>query len=111
MGCPAAVDAQRRTVDQARLRGTEIHSELGDFLRLDEPLHRTLGKHHLVDNFRLWNPSALCLCSDLLLNQWRTHMGRIDAVGGDALGAALEGDHLGQPFQPVLGGYISRFER
>jgi hypothetical protein len=30
MGCPSAVDAQRRTVDQGRLRGTEINGQLGD---------------------------------------------------------------------------------
>jgi hypothetical protein len=80
MGCPAAVDAQRRTVDQGRFRGTQINGEPGDFLSLDEPLHSTLSKHHLVDNFRLGNPSALCLCGDLLLNQCCTHIGRIDAI-------------------------------
>ena len=55
MGRPAAVDAQRRTVDQARLRGTKIKSELGNFLSLDETFHGTFNKHHLVDNFRLRN--------------------------------------------------------
>ena len=82
--------------------GAEVGHRLGDLLRLDQALDRGGREHDLRDDLVLAQPVRLGLVGDLALDQRGAHVGGVDAVGGDPVLGALQGDDLGQPSSPCL---------
>ena len=73
---------------------------------------RAIGRQHDgLDDLGLRDAVRPRLVADLLLHQWRSHVGRVDAVARDPVLGPLEGDHLAQPLEAVLGTDVGGLER
>lgn len=108
---PAAVDRERRAGGHPGLRPGQPQHQLRDFGRLDQPLDRTLGQDDRFEHLVLGDAVHPRLVRDLPLYQRRADVARADAVAGHPVRGPLQGDHLGQPLQAVLGGDIGRLVR
>src|SRR5262249_37184332 len=79
---------------------------LGYICRRRELAVHGFPQHHVLDHFLLGDAELVRLLRDLLVDERRADVPRTDHVGADAVLAALLGDRLAQPDQPVLGRYI-----
>lgn len=92
---PPQVYRQAKAADGANDVAGEEEGKLGDFGGLDQALDGGRFEHHPLNHLFLGIPEVLRLVLDLPLDQGRLHVGGPDQVGGDAMGADLEGGHLG----------------
>src|SRR6478735_841111 len=110
-GRPAAVEEERGAGDRGGAGAAEVADEVGDLLGVDVPLHGGAREQHLVEHLALVDAVALGLRGDLALHEGGPHVAGAHGVAGDALARCLEGDHLRQALEPVLGADIGRLVR
>ena len=106
---PSAVHGDRGAGDERGGRGAQVRQELGDLLRLDQPLDRRAGQHDPLDHLGLGDAVGPGLVGDLALDQRRAHVAGVDAVGrSPRAGAPSRAITFDRPSRPCLAVDIGR---
>jgi len=105
-GGPTTINREGNAGHVASGGRAEELDQLADFFGLGEPEAGLLLREELLGGLLEGNFLLRGLVLDLLLHQRGEDPARADSVAGDRPLGVLEGDHLGEAEDAVLGGHI-----